>query len=170
MENIPAIETRLVSYRLMKKHIEEVRETMERGGNIEALRLRHAHESYMLYYYRNVRLEYTNYASVTIDGRSIAGAVRSLFPVGDMALSNAVDASVFYDLLLYTPVPFVFVPSSRLGEHSPLMSGVHEGKCGERAVLFMDSHSVGELELVEVVRELIYDPQVFSFYVGFIYG
>lgn len=186
---------------LANRHINQLRSIKyaeNKTPDIEfgLMRLIQTHESfvYMLYEklfhssksdlhgYKLVCNTYLVYEETKLEGNILAlGPDKALdsFRENEMLLKNAGGTCEFFDSLIYTPVPFVFVPYSNLYDTADFIgrifgtrkesSSTCRGCAGNSQFVILEPLTLYNIGLGFLCQQLITENNISSFVYGFVY-
>lgn len=123
------------------------------------------HETYMYLFFKNLKFS----SSKQILVNEIKGIVFSLVELSNFSLDDSIDCDGFFDILKYSPLPFVFIPNARIINIKNFCKGIFTFRHGVQKGILMDMKSAVSVGVDFIGAEFLYDENVKIFYVGFIY-
>lgn len=197
---------KLANINLIKRHIKEIEEvSQDKSRNkeleFEKLRNKHSIESNTYHYYNNIfknNIVKDNFhgfsplmnIDLTYKNKSLFGTIFVLYP-GEIFASLENDKKIeikeiekvdkFYNYLINTPLPFVFLSKCELYDFQDFMKNIYDDlKDGgpnifitnnlKYDVILMEPYTVTHIDLSYLIDNIVKDDQVHSFLVGFISG
>lgn len=165
-------------------------------GDFGLLRLLQAHESFVYVFYEKLVSRATSgfhgytflcESTLTYQQCGIRGKVLVLdwdnafgsFAENKLAIDSLCGINVFFDSLVYTPMPFLFVPDPELSEIADFCGKIFDsrkssntvcgGTIGESCFVVLEPLTLQNIGLGFLYEDIIKDPAVVSFLYGFAY-
>lgn len=123
-----------------------------------------AHENYMYTFFKHIKKE----AIYKIKVDNHEGYSFAPIQVKNISLRHSLNEKEYFRFLLNAPLPFLFIPSSKLREHSEMCKDAHYFQDGNQEGILMDLNFACQVGLDFMAAEYLKDPNVSSIYIGLV--
>ncbi|EJW02498.1 hypothetical protein EDEG_03084 [Edhazardia aedis USNM 41457] len=206
IQSIDQQDSKHKNFNLIKRHIHEIKDYQLKNDKLtdidyRNMRLKHSHQSSVYYFYEQKFKQavetqnpdachgyvHVKQCKFLIKKISITGSILTTMPFDifnylcdKIEIQRKEPISLFYNSLLFTPIPFIFIPDCDLSFFREFMMKIHEENYKERnGVFFYEDNQISliicepftmvSLDLDYMIKGITFDENINCFLCGFIY-